>query len=99
MSPRLSPNSPSGAHASGTDPRTWSDIFTTTIDAVPIECIRPNDTDRPVWCLYSPRCCRPEGYLGTLHARDTDGLWHVHTTGERHTSFAEAARTLRRLPA
>ncbi|MEU9376482.1 hypothetical protein AB0D94_22280 [Streptomyces sp. NPDC048255] len=98
MSPHPSPDPPAGTHACDTDPRTWSDIFSTTIDAVPIDCVRPNDTDRPVWSLCSPRCCRPEDYLGTLHARNTGALWHVQTTGELHTSFADAVRALCRQP-
>ncbi|GAB2897110.1 hypothetical protein GCM10027074_75580 [Streptomyces deserti] len=83
---------------SRSDAQTWSDIFITTIDTVPVECIRPSDTDRPTWCIYTPGSYRPEDYLGTLHARDTDGLWHVQATGERHASFADAVRTLRRPP-
>lgn len=80
------------------DPLTWNDIFTTTIDTVPVECIRPIDTDCPSWAIYPPGCYRPDDYLGALHARDTDGLWHVQTTGERHATFADAVRTLRRPP-
>jgi DNA polymerase-3 subunit epsilon len=83
---------------SRSNPQTWSDIFITTIDTVPIECIRPSDTDRPTWCIYAPGSYRPEDYLGTLHALDTAGLWHVQATGERHASFADAVRALRRPP-
>ncbi|MEV7817109.1 hypothetical protein AB0P05_41580 [Streptomyces flaveolus] len=82
-----------GTDLSRSDPQTWSDIFITTIDTVPVECIRPSDTDRPTWCIYTPGSYRPEDYLGTLHARDSDGLWHVQTTGERHASFADAVRS------
>ncbi|MFC7994465.1 hypothetical protein ACFUV2_34920 [Streptomyces pilosus] len=78
---------------SHSDPQTWGDIFITTIDTVPVECIRPSDTDRPTWCIYTPGSYRPEDYLGTLHARDTDGLWHVQATGECHASFADAVRS------
>ncbi len=100
MNPRyLPPRPPSpSSDMSRSDPQTWSDIFITTIDTVPIECIRPSDTDRPIWGIYTPGSYRPEDYLGTLHARDTDGLWHVQATGERHASFADAVRTLRRPP-
>ncbi|WP_180356969.1 3'-5' exonuclease [Streptomyces sp. TLI_146] len=61
-----------------------------------VECIRASDTDRPAWGVYPPGRYRPGDYLGTLHARDTDGLWHVQATGERHASLADAVRTLRR---
>ncbi|MEV6048788.1 3'-5' exonuclease [Streptomyces xanthochromogenes] len=80
------------------DPQHWDDIFTTTIDTVPIECIRPIDTDRPTWGIYPPGRYQSLDCLGTLHARDTDGLWHVQGTGERHATFADAVRTLRRPP-
>ncbi|UQW99144.1 hypothetical protein [Streptomyces sp. RerS4] len=90
-----SPDPPShGIDAPETDPRTWHDICTTTIDAVPVECIRPSDTDRPTWCVYPPGRHGPEDYLGTLHARDIDGFWYVQATGERHISLADALRTL-----
>ncbi|MET9459959.1 hypothetical protein ABZY05_33555 [Streptomyces canus] len=100
MNPRYLPScvlSPS-TNLSRSDAQTWSDIFITTIDTVLIECIRPSDTDRPIWSIYTPGSYRPEDYLGTLHVRDTDGHWHVQATGERHASFADAIRTLRRPP-
>ena len=54
--------------------------------------------DRPTWGVYTPGSYRTEAYLGTLHASDTDNLWHVRATDERHASFADAVRTLRLLP-
>ncbi|MFJ2847001.1 hypothetical protein ACIPD2_35985 [Streptomyces griseofuscus] len=94
LSGSLSP----GTGLSSSDALTWSDTFITTIDTIAVECIRPCDTDRRTWSVYSPGSYRPEDYLGTLHARDTDDLWYVQATGERHASFADAVRTLRRPP-
>ncbi|MFD7163703.1 3'-5' exonuclease [Streptomyces violascens] len=79
------------------DPRNWADIFTVTVDTVPVNCIRPIDTDRPTWGIYKDGHHTYTDYLGTLHARtDSDGLWHVQKTQERHTTLADAIRTLRR---
>ncbi|MFE0061849.1 hypothetical protein [Streptomyces sp. NPDC059003] len=69
------PHLPSaGTDLSRSHPRTWSDTFVTTIDTVPVACIRPRDTEEPTWAIYAPDRYRAEDYLGTLHAGDTDGL-------------------------
>ncbi|GAA2417483.1 hypothetical protein GCM10010388_00100 [Streptomyces mauvecolor] len=87
-----------GAAALSSNPRTWSDIFTTTIDALPVECVRDPNATLPTWGLYTPGRYRLDDYLGTLHIRDTDNLWHVQATGENHVSFSDAVRALRRPP-
>ncbi|MFE6022891.1 3'-5' exonuclease [Streptomyces sp. NPDC056441] len=56
--------------------------------------VRPEDTERPTWAAYEHG-----RYLGTFHARtDSDGLCHVQTVAERHTTLDDAVRALRRPP-
>lgn len=88
---------PVPAHNLRLGPKQWASAFTAIVDSKPVVCVRPLDTDRPSWSLHSHPCLRPEGYLGTLHA-DTapDTPWWVQAPQERHTSFSDAVRSLRR---
>ncbi|MEU6885621.1 hypothetical protein ABZ918_10485 [Streptomyces viridosporus] len=78
------------------DPQSWHDLFNVIIDTDVIACVRPIDTDRPTWVVYLPGRHPPGDYLGTVHARNTDGRWHIQSTGEHHGCFTEALRSLHR---
>lgn len=68
-------------------------IFVRVIDEVPVRFVRPDDTELPTWVAYTPDEPLP---LGVVHARDTDGLWHVQSICERHHRLDDAVRALRR---
>ncbi|MET9759933.1 3'-5' exonuclease [Streptomyces sp. NPDC006372] len=88
---------PVPAHDLRHGPRQWTSAFTTVVDSQPVVCVRPLDTDRPSWSIYTHPCLRPEDYLGTLHANTApDTPWWVQRAQERHTSFSDAVRSLRR---
>ncbi|GLW19902.1 hypothetical protein Stsp01_66450 [Streptomyces sp. NBRC 13847] len=74
------------------DPAGWADLFTRTVDAHPVQFVRPADTDRPTWATY-------EGgrYLGTVSPEPDGGrpLWRVQTTREAHRDLDDAVRAMR----
>ncbi|GLW02522.1 hypothetical protein Slala05_61520 [Streptomyces lavendulae subsp. lavendulae] len=74
------------------DPAKWNHWLEHLVDGVPVQLVRPIDTDRPSWAAYENA-----RYLGTLHAQiDLDGRWHVQRLNERHLSLDDAIRALRR---
>ncbi|MFC0843530.1 exonuclease domain-containing protein [Streptomyces noboritoensis] len=73
-----------------------ADLFTTVVDTIPVDCIRPHDSDA-TWVVYQHGRHHPHHILGVLRARThTDGHWYVQHTGEHHPTLADAIRTLRR---
>ncbi|MFI1502570.1 exonuclease domain-containing protein [Streptomyces platensis] len=78
-------------------PERWTSHFVAVIDAEPVVCVRPGDAVWPHWSLYRHPHLHPDDYLGTLHPDATPGSpWRIQVTDERHTTFGDAVRSLRR---
>ncbi|MER5890007.1 3'-5' exonuclease [Streptomyces sp. NPDC001941] len=91
------PAPPAHAAAHPREPDPARDVITLTVDDQPVDCIRPADTTAPTWALYRTAPQAAPAYLGTVHAHPgTPAAWRVQATGERHPTFADAVRTLRR---
>ncbi|WP_199546343.1 3'-5' exonuclease [Streptomyces sp. N35] len=87
---------PTHASSQRVRPEAWQDIFCQAVDGVPVQFVRPIDTERPSWCAYEQHT-----YLGTMHAQHDlqDGtwpLWHVQALAERHPTIEDAVRAIRR---
>ncbi|MGX9891384.1 hypothetical protein [Streptomyces sp. NPDC002276] len=76
------------------DPADLPHLFTHVVDGRLVECVRPADTDRPIWYVYEDR--QP---LGAVHVDTEHGVatWVVEATHDRHQDLDNAVRSLHQL--
>ncbi|MFI9824399.1 3'-5' exonuclease [Streptomyces sp. NPDC052013] len=71
----------------------WEALFVREVDELPVQFVKPADTDRPTWAVY-----QDGAYLGTVSGEHDGGrtTWRVQTTREVHRCLDDAVRALRR---
>ncbi|MGP3978238.1 hypothetical protein ACTWQF_30315 [Streptomyces sp. 8N114] len=76
-----------------TDPATWADLFTYSVDTREAQFVKPEDTDRAEWCVYDD-----VRYLGMVRTNQecNEVQWRIGATAEYHHDLADAVRALRR---
>ncbi|MFI9824571.1 3'-5' exonuclease [Streptomyces sp. NPDC052013] len=71
----------------------WGALFVREVDELPVQFVKPADTDGPTWAVY-----QDGAYLGTVSGEHDRGraTWWVQATREAHRCVDDAVRALRR---
>ncbi|MFI9826031.1 hypothetical protein ACIHFC_37860 [Streptomyces sp. NPDC052013] len=80
-------------HVDVDDLADWEALFFREVDGLPVQFVKPADTDRPTWAVY-----QGGAYLGTVSAERDGGsvVWRVQASCETHWRLDDVVRALRR---